>query len=123
MIVCLFFSVAKSALVNYDRDSDDDEHTEDEDEMEENNEEPDAEDNDSNSNHGNTASASGERDPGQNEENPLNEQTIGTSDLLNVTPVRFFLHFSMNIFNSIVDFLVKERRCCFTLISWRYDSK
>jgi len=78
----------KSALVNYDRDSDDDEHTEDEDEMEENNEEPDAEDNDSNSNHGNTASASGERDSGQNEENPLNEQTIGTSDLLNVTPLR-----------------------------------
>ena len=75
-------------MVNYDRDSDDDEHTEDEDEMEENNEEPDADDHDSNSNSGNMVHASGERESGQNEENLPNDQTIGTSDLLDVTPVR-----------------------------------
>lgn len=84
------FAVAdKSSLVSYDRDSDDDEHTEEEEEeeMDQDNEEPEREDEDSNSNSASIAHASGDKDSGQREETMSNEQSLATSDLLNVTPV------------------------------------
>jgi len=81
----MIFFVDKSSLVNYERDSDDDEHT-DEEEEEDNNEEQDGEDEQSNSNSAVILHGTGEADV-QIETTTLTEQTIVTSDLLNVTPV------------------------------------
>lgn len=81
-----FCFLDKSSLVNYERDSDDDEHS-DEEEDEGNSEQQDAEDDNSNSNSAVILHSVGESEFAQNEANALNEQTIVTSDLLNVTPV------------------------------------
>lgn len=80
-----FALVAKSSLVNYERDSDDDEHT-DEEEEEENDEAQDGEDEQSNSDSANLAQGTGETDS-QAGTATSSEQTIVTSDLLTVTPV------------------------------------
>jgi hypothetical protein len=86
----VFFFVDKSSLVNYERDSDDDEHT-DEEEEDENNEEQLGEDDQSNSNSAGILHGAGEVDI-QIETTTVTEQTIVTSDLLNVTPVFTFNH-------------------------------
>ena len=72
--------LAKSALVNYERDSDDDEHSDDEVDEDEQEEE-----NDSNSQGEFVLHATGEIDP--NDSNALNEQITLTSDLLTGTSV------------------------------------
>ncbi|CAF0990502.1 unnamed protein product [Adineta ricciae] len=79
----------KSSLVNYERDSDDDEHTDDEDDDENghSNEEQDLDDDQSNSNHA-IPSHGEESDLLQMESSTYAEQTIVTSDLLNVTPFK-----------------------------------
>ena len=79
------FFLAKSSLVNYERDSDDDEHSddnEDEDSQEQNEDidEP-------YSISGIILHATDELDPIPMESITPNEQKIITSDLLNVTPV------------------------------------
>jgi hypothetical protein len=74
--------------VNYERDSDDDEHTDEEEEEEEDdNEEQDEEDDQSNSNSAVILHGVGESDSVPMESTTFTEQTIVTSDLLNVTPV------------------------------------
>ncbi|UJR25065.1 hypothetical protein I4U23_006425 [Adineta vaga] len=79
----------KSSLVNYERDSDDDEHTDEDDEEENENshDEQDLDDDRSNSNNAIT-SHGGESDSVQMESTIFTEQTIVTSDLLNVTPFK-----------------------------------
>jgi hypothetical protein len=91
---CYF--LAKSSLVNYERDSDDDEHT-DEEEQEDDNEEQDGEDDQSNSNSAPVLHGVGELDSVQIESTTYTEQTIVTSDLLNVTPV-FIINFNHLLF-------------------------
>ena len=78
--------VDKSSLVNYERDSDDDEHTDEEEEEEENNDLQDGEDEQSNSNSTGVTHGTGDAD-NQTESATTAEQTLVTSDLLNVTPV------------------------------------
>jgi hypothetical protein len=88
-IIGFSFFVDKSSLVNYERDSDDEEHTDDEeeeDEEEENNDLQDGEDEQSNSNSIGLAQGTGDVDS-QTESATTAEQTLVTSDLLNVTPV------------------------------------
>lgn len=82
---CFFVLLAKSSLVNYERDSDDDEHT-DEEEEEENNEEEDMEDKQSNSNSTDVVQGIGDVEI-QTGTATSSDQTIVTSDLLTVTPV------------------------------------
>ncbi|CAF1031623.1 unnamed protein product [Adineta steineri] len=78
----------KSSLVNYERDSDDDEHTDEEDEEDNNNEEQNDEDDQSNSNSAGILHGTGESDSIPMESTTYTEQTIVTSDLLNVTPFK-----------------------------------
>ncbi len=73
-------------MVNYGRDSDDDEHT-DEEEDEDNDEEQDRDDDQSNSNSAVILHAARDQDLVTIETTTFTEQTIVTSDLLNVTPV------------------------------------
>ena len=84
-LFCFSF-VAKSSLVNYGRDSDDDEHT-DEEEDEDNDEEQDRDDDQSNSSSAVILHAAKDQDLVTIETTTFTEQTIVTSDLLNVTPV------------------------------------
>ncbi len=108
----MFYFVDKSSLVNYERDSDDDEHS-DEEEEEDNDEEQDKEDEQSNSNSAVILHATGEIDL-QIETTPFTEQTIVTSDLLNVTPVcRIHLDFLL----IYILFIVQVRRSI-TIISY-----
>ncbi|CAF0976724.1 unnamed protein product [Rotaria sordida] len=81
------FTKNKSSLVSYEADSGDEEHT-DEDEEEDNNEEQDGEDDHSNSNSAVILHAPEENDLLQIETTTVIEQTIVTSDLLNVTPLK-----------------------------------
>lgn len=90
--------VAKSSLVNYERDSDDDEHT-DEEEEEENIEEQDMGDEQSNPGSVNPAQGMGDTDI-QTGTATSSEQTIVTSDLLTVTPV-----FIIDFIHSLVQLL------------------
>ena len=96
-----FVLLAKSSLVNYERDSDDDEHT-DEEEEEEDNEEQDMEDKQSNSNSADLVQGIGDADI-QAGTATTSEQTIITSDLLTVTPVCVIgLHsFSWSMFSFV----------------------
>jgi len=77
----------KSSLVNYERDSDDDEHT-DEDEEDEDNQDQEGEGDESNSNSAVILHGVGDSDLVQVETTTYTEQTIVTSDMLNVTPFR-----------------------------------
>ncbi|CAF5159543.1 unnamed protein product, partial [Rotaria magnacalcarata] len=81
------FTKNKSSLVNYEPESDDEEHTDDEEENE-TDEEPHVVDDLSNSNSAVILHATGEPDFVQIETSTCNEQTIVTSDLLNVTPFK-----------------------------------
>ncbi|CAF3022521.1 unnamed protein product [Rotaria socialis] len=80
------FTKNKSSLVNYEPESDDEEHTDDEEE--ENIEIPYTEDDPSNSNSPVILQRIGESDFVQTKTPTCNEQTIVTSDLLNVTPFK-----------------------------------
>lgn len=94
-------------MVNYERDSDDDdEHTDEEEEEEGNNEEQDGDDDQSNSNSAVILYGAGESEFVQIETIAFTDQTIVTSDLLNVTPVCII---NLDLFIYLL-FVVQSRR-------------
>ncbi len=110
-----FYFVDKSSLVNYERDSDDDEHTDDEEEDEENNELQDGEDEQSNSNSAGLLHGTGDVE-NQIESATFTEQTLVTSDLLNVTPVPT-ISFASFFYRSVYFLFIVQVRRSITIIS------